>query len=150
MSTFPLTWVVVADSTRARIFEWSTANGSLIELYDLIHPEARLRESELTSDRPGMTFDSGGQGQHPKQPAHSAHDNAVNTFAHEIAIELERACHEGKFKRLVLIAPPGFLGQLRPKLKDQVSNKVAESLGLNLTNNSPEAIKARLPRLSSL
>jgi protein required for attachment to host cells len=97
-----------------------------------------------------MTFASGGQGQHRKQPAHSAQDNAVNTFAHEIAVELERACNEGKFKRLVLIAPPGFLGQLRPKLKGQVGNKVAESLGLNLTNSSPEAIKARLPRLSSL
>lgn len=151
MADFPLTWVVVADGARGRLFEWTAANGGLREVLDLINPEGRLHRSELASDRPGFAFSShGDQSRHPMQPAHSARDNAADAFAREVAAELNSALDQGTYERLVLIAPPGFLGVLRAKLDDRVGKKVVESLALDLTRNTPEEIKARLPRLSSL
>ena len=149
MNKFPLTWVIVADSARARIFEWAAANGDLEEIIDLTNPQGRLREGALTSDRPGTTFDSHGHHSgHPMQTPHSAQDNAADTFAHQVNIELKSALDGGRYARLVLVAAPEFLGHLRSQLDKQVSKKVVESLSLDLTKESPDAIKARLPMLS--
>ena len=149
MNKFPLTWVIVADGARARIFAWATVNGELEEVVDLTNPQGRLRERALTSDRPGTTFDSHGHNSgHPMQMPHSAQDNAADTFAHEVSIELKSALDGGRYTRLVLIAPPKFLGHLRSHLDKQVGKKVVESLPLDLTRETPDAIKARLPMLS--
>jgi protein required for attachment to host cells len=146
LTNFPLTWVLVAGSTRARLFQWTVANGELEELPALVNPEGRLRESALTSDRAGYTFSSHGRGgRHPMMPAHSAQDNAANTFAHEVAAQLRNALDQNKYQRLVLVAPPGFLGRLRPQLDERVRKKVVASLDLDLTRDTPDAIRARLP-----
>ena len=55
-------WVVVASNTRCRIFAQHKHNGPLEELEDLVHPEGRLHERRLASDRPGRTFDRAGEG----------------------------------------------------------------------------------------
>ena len=48
---------VVADRSRARLFSVATPKGPLEELEDLVHPEARAHERDLTSDRPGRSND---------------------------------------------------------------------------------------------
>ncbi|MCW8855424.1 MAG: host attachment protein, partial [Gammaproteobacteria bacterium] len=47
------TWVVVADSSRARIFTAETSTSALQEIETLAHPEGRLHEQALSSDLPG-------------------------------------------------------------------------------------------------
>ena len=63
------TWIVVAESARARIFTMSGIGGKLQEITDLSHPESRLHDTELSSDLPGRTFDIQGQGRHGMEPA---------------------------------------------------------------------------------
>jgi protein required for attachment to host cells len=150
-SRFPTTWVLVADAARARIFEWLSPLSDIVEVTDLVNPEGRLREGMLTSDRPGRVFDSHGHDSgHPMRSAHSAKDNAASTFAKQINDQLATALRDGKYERLVLVAPPEFLGRLRSQLDDQVSKKVIECVGLDLTKAKADAIKSRLPVLSSL
>jgi protein required for attachment to host cells len=151
MANFPLTWVVVADRARARIFEWSSVNGKLEELVDLTNPEGRLQDRAISSDRPGMAVDSQHhRSGHPMQAGHSAADNAARAFAHDIAARLGSALDQKCYERIVLVAPPGFLGDLRSALDDRVQKLVADSVGLDLTRESPEAIRQRLPTLRSL
>jgi len=53
-------WVVVADQSKARIFTVADPRGALLTVGELEHPEARDREQALTSDRPGLSFDTNG------------------------------------------------------------------------------------------
>ena len=81
MAEFPLTWVVVADSARARVFEWASRNADLRELLDLTNSQARLQEQALTSDRPGVGFSSRGQGRRRMQAANTEVDAAAELLA---------------------------------------------------------------------
>ena len=47
-----LTWILVADNTRVRIFSADTPSSPLQEVDDLIHTEGRLHDREMTSDLP--------------------------------------------------------------------------------------------------
>ena len=58
------TWVVVAESSRAKIYGMKNLRTPLVELDDLIHPEGRLHARDLTSSRPGRAYDISGRGRH--------------------------------------------------------------------------------------
>jgi protein required for attachment to host cells len=150
MNTFPNTWVVVADGSRGRFFELSSPSGPLTEVIDLVAPNVRLKEADLTSDRAGFEFDSGGTGRHAMRPESSAKQAAVVAFAREVTDALNTGFDDHRYKRLVLIAPPKFLGQLRAALAPRLSALVAHSIDRDLTRLKPEEIATRLPRLSSL
>ena len=150
MANFPPTWVVVADSARARIFEWTGPNTSLNELVDLTNSQARLREQELTSDRPGMAFGSQGHGRRRMQNPKSEVDNSIVTFAHDIAAELKTGLDQHTYERFVLVAPPEFLGQLRAQLDAQVSKRLVESVSRNLAKEDKSVIQEHLPKLPTI
>jgi protein required for attachment to host cells len=48
-------WVVVAESSRARIFAFLQAGLAMEELEGLTHPASRAHERDLISDRPGRS-----------------------------------------------------------------------------------------------
>lgn len=112
-------WVVVADSSRARIFTTADLPAPLRELEDLVQLEGRMPERMLQSDRPGRSFESVGGARH----AISAHTGPRATsrmkFAKRIAERLDRGLAEGDFRRLALVAPPAMLGALRGALSSQ-------------------------------
>jgi protein required for attachment to host cells len=142
---------VVADAARARIFRLSAANKPLEEIADLANPEARLKDADLDRDRPGQTFSSQGRGGgHPMRPGRTAEEKSTELFARDIASSLREALIAGEFERLVVAAPPGFLGDLRKHLDEQVLQIVVESLSLDLTRETPGAIKKRLTLPSAL
>jgi hypothetical protein len=58
------TWIVVADSARARIFKPVRQGRALEQVDELLHPASRSHERQLTTDRPGRSFDSEGPGRH--------------------------------------------------------------------------------------
>lgn len=44
--------------------------------------------------------------------------------------------HSGKYDKLILVADPGTLGQIRPSLHQEVSSKIVLELAKTLTNSS--------------
>ena len=150
MTRFPATWVLVADSARARLFTWTAPRGPLEELEDAVNPEGRLKESELASDRPGVTFASRGHQSGHRMQATPVSDAAADAFARSLAARLKRGLDEKQCKRLVLVAPPAFLGMLRSHLDKQTLKSVAASLDNDLSRATPEEIFERMPRLSTL
>ncbi len=139
------TWVVVADGTRARILEASSANGPLNEIDGLVHPEGRLRDRELTSDLPGRAFDSGGQGRHAMESKVDPKRQEHIRFAAELADFLEAARVAHKFDELVIVAAPTFLGQLRDKLSRAITRLITSQIDKDLTLLSVDDIRTRLP-----
>jgi protein required for attachment to host cells len=145
-----LTWLVVADNSRARIFKVESRKGPIEEIESIVHTEARLREQSMTSDLPGRGNGKGGIG-HAYQDETSPKDQENINFAKEIANELDKARKENKFKQLVLVAAPGFLGNLRNQLNTKTQKLACFELAKNLSNLKAEEIRAHLPeRLPSL
>jgi len=143
---FPLTWVVVADSARMRTFKWAGPREDLVEVLDLVNPEGRMRNSELASDGAGMSLPAkGNRSVHPMQPRHSPHEDAANSFAREIATTLSRSLNDHEFQHLILVAPPTFLGLLRPHLEGPVRHCIKATVNRDLTTAPARDIVTRLP-----
>lgn len=139
------TWVLVADSSRARIFRAEGVEGRLVEVEDLAHPEGRLHETDLTTDLPGRSFDSHGQGRHAMEEDTPPKRHEAITFAKRIGGVLEGARNAGNYDALVIVAEPRFLGLLRDNLSQETIKLVGLQLDKNLVQQAPDAIRERLP-----
>lgn len=140
MDTF---WIVTAESARARIFKTASLIKEPVEVMDLAHPASRLKEGDLVADRPGRSQGSAGGGRHGMANG-DAHNHELEIFAREIADKLEQARQEGRYDKVILVAPPAFLGTLRQALSGQVEKLVERSLDKNLVSATPEEIRAQL------
>jgi protein required for attachment to host cells len=140
------TWIVVAESARARIFAMSGSKGKLREITDLTHPESRLHDRELTSDLPGRTFDSHGR-RHGMEQASDPHEQEAQMFATQVARHLDRGRREGNFDSLVLVAPPKFLGRLRAELSKSARDALVGELDKNLVEADQETLERQISAL---
>jgi protein required for attachment to host cells len=141
------TWIVVAESARAKIFTISGPKGRLREVAGLSHPESRLHDTQLTSDVPGRSFDSHGQGRHAMEQATDPQEREAHAFALEIARHIERGQSEAGFDSLVLVAPPKFLGRLRQALSRPARDAVVGELDKNLLEADAETLERHLSEL---
>lgn len=139
------TWVVVADSSRARIFTAKTSTSELQELEILAHPEGRLHEQEISSDLPGKVKGKDGGG-HAYSDEVTPKEQEIINFAKRVAEHLEHAYHVQKFHRLAIVAAPAFLGELRNHLSAQVTKVLCFDLNKNITLQTPEEIRKHLPK----
>jgi len=142
------TWVLVADSTRARIFDMESSSAGLSELEALSSPEGRLHDRDITSDLPGRSFDSNkAGGRHAMEPATDPKQELAIEFARTIARHLEAARLKKDFEQLAIVAAPTFLGLLREQLNASCSKLVAFELNKNLVQQTAEDIRSHLPKL---
>ncbi len=140
-----LTWIVVAESSRARIFASAGPRKVLDEVVSLLQPAARLKERELVSDSPGRSFDSAGQGRHAVGSANEHKHHEAENFARTIAEQLDSARQGKEFGQLILVAPPHFLGLLRKHMSSQCAAMVVATVNKNLVQHSPAEIGEYLP-----
>lgn len=139
------TYVMVADSSQARIFQDDNHLSALTELRTFQHPEGRLQNRELDTDRAGRGQSNGGPGgYHGYDGDKSSHRHETENFAASVAEYLEQERNAGHYEQLVLVAPPQLLGNLRKQLSTDCDRLVTMELNKNLVNERPEAILARL------
>lgn len=139
-----ITRVVVAHDAGARIFENRGPGKGLVQLGSVDFEDGRRHVGELEADRPGRAFDRGGPGRHSFEPEQDAKEHAVAHFAKELARDLGRDYRQGAFARLVLIAPPRFLGTLRGELDAQVARVLLGSVPKDLPRAVPQEIVPHL------
>lgn len=137
-------WVLVAESSRAKIFEQDSPRAPLRELQGFDHSASRLNDINLVSSAPGRAFDSKGYGRHAIEPDTDPKVNEAHIFARELATHLNQHCDK-QFHKLVVIAPPEFLGILRESFSDNVSKSIAASINKNLVHETAENIQGHLP-----
>jgi protein required for attachment to host cells len=138
-------WVIVADRSLARIFTNESPAGQLEEVETLRHPEGRLRTRAIDADRPGRSFQSAGKMRHGMEREIDAKKQKAITFAHRVAERLENARLHGEMERLVLAAPPEFLGFLREALSTETRRMIQHELPLDLVGMAPKDIRRHLP-----
>ena len=138
------TWVLVAESSRAKFYQTKNRRTPITEIEALAHPESRLHEGDLVADSAGRDGGTVGQGRHNMNEKTSAKEQEANGFAKVLASRLDSARNNGKFNKLVLIAPPAFLGLLRDSLSKEVMAMVSRQVDKNLVQKPAETIREYL------
>lgn len=137
-----LTWILTADGHHARTWEWKTADAPLAPVTDVI-ASAKTTASfsrDLKSDKPGRSFASVGTRRSAMEPAHDPHNLEKTRFAAALAKSLDEALKAGRFRRLIVIAPPHMLGDLRAHFSKPVAQAVVGEIDKDL-------MKSDLPTL---
>ncbi|MGK5067267.1 Protein required for attachment to host cell [compost metagenome] len=138
------TWVVVADSSRARFFVLGQQN-QLGELQDLVNPAGHANDNALNSDESGR-FGGGmrsgtqaGTQAHTTEPRVTPVEHENERFARHIAQLLLQGLQQQRYSKLCLVAAPKFLGQLRHSLDTQVEKHVRHALARDVASmNVPQ------------
>lgn len=125
------TWLVVADGARASIYDQPRPNDTLKPVSDGVLKHINKPSRELVTTKRGRVF-------HSADGTRSAMERPTDPHAYEkwrFAIKLSAYLHarNHKFAKLVLIAPPKMLGNLRQNLSRQNTNKVSAELAKDLT-----------------
>jgi protein required for attachment to host cells len=138
------TWVLVADNSRARIFSAEKPASPLVEIQDLTHPEARLHEGDLVTDKGGR--DKGPDGGHGIGSEQPHKTDGADKFASSVCAHLDAARAAGNLHKLYVVAAPAFLGLLRKHQSNALKQIIAEEVDKNLATQDPAAIRKHLPQ----
>ncbi len=114
--------------------------------------EARRPARDIVTDKPGRGFRSAGSAaRHAFEPPHDVQKMQKHAFVRRLADVLDSDRADGAFERLVLVAPPRTLGELRSLLSPRVSEAVACEVAKDLTTVPPvERQRALAETLGSL
>ncbi len=136
------TWVVVAESSRAKIFEVekNESKRTLKEINGFTHTISRNHKQQL-------------QGSQQKESRHSRLTPSMDThkehereeFARSLSQHLNTARNKGHFGKLILMSPPRFLGDLRKNLGSETNKHVVSEVDKNLVRHSIQDIQAHMP-----
>jgi protein required for attachment to host cells len=146
--------IVVADACQAGFYDLQHQHDVPRLAGQLSDSLARMRERDLTSDRPGRSFDHAplGGGRRGATPRHAmgsqprAHRHEVAAFVKTIAEQLERARQAGEFDRLVIMAPPTVLGLLRKALPSLLLKSIAAEVDKDLVREPAQVVQSHVPQ----
>jgi protein required for attachment to host cells len=138
------TWVVVAESARARIFSVDPESDKWNEVKDIVHPQSREHEVEINTDGPGTAFDSVGPGRHAMSESEGPKEHEARKLCRQLADAIEAGRTKNFFDQLMLVSSPGLLGELRKALSDAAERMVAKELNKNLSRLKAEEIRSRI------
>lgn len=136
-------WIVVADDAYARIFKLDKRH--LQEIKTLVHPESRLHERDLISDKPGRSFESHTSTRRAVSPPVSQKKHEAEIFAKFVADFLENAVSDGHIDRIYLAASPNFLGLLRQSMSKLISRLIVCEINKNITHLNSNEIETFFP-----
>lgn len=121
-------WIVVANRTGAKVFDYRGRIQSPVAVTELQNPQGKLRARDIDSDRPGRSQDNRGATRHAFSTEQNPTEHVAERFTHRIAQTLEKHYHMRDFEELVLVAEPHVLGLIRKQLPDIVAKKVVSSV----------------------
>lgn len=138
------TWILIADGAQARVLEAHGKGQPLTEVTDMRRQTELAASHELGSDRPGRGHESVGDVRHAMEPRSDPHREQKRRFAGELAHLLETRLASGHFERLVVVAPPVTLGDLRAAMTEAVTKVVSAEIAKDLTKTPDHEIATHL------
>ncbi|OXY83024.1 host attachment protein [Oceanimonas doudoroffii] len=125
-------WIVVADSAKAVFYQQDWVENTGEEVMNLVHPQARLKASDLVTDVQAIPEKS--------DPCHTENQR----FARDIIDEVRHALDHNQIGGFYLAAPPQFLGLLREAMDDRLRKALQRDLDKNLTGEPYGEVLAAL------
>ncbi len=155
----PITWFLVADGTRARTYVRKRVKVRIPMKHQ--HYEERVEkdlaavpgmaweaespsEYEFSNDTRGRIFESAVPMRHAAEPHVDIREDLKLRFMGTLADKLLAAEQRKSFDRLVLIAPPKLLGELKKQLDQRVLSRVVAELPKEMTVYSGRELAGRL------
>jgi protein required for attachment to host cells len=133
------TWVLVANSSIAKIFEIQNMGRKIKKVDELFHESGRLKPREVYSDSAGRSFARMGGSRHALSTEVSMHEHEQMVFAKQLMKVLDKGRMLNSFDELVLVAPPKFLGKLNQAmptpLKNILTQEVNKDFSMSKTDN---------------
>lgn len=141
------TLVLVAESAHARLFAAHRSSPwELLQSFE--HPRSAAHGRDIVTDRPGRVQQSISDGSRSAADVKtSPHDVEADRFARQLAAALEETVVARHPHRIVLVAPPRFLGHLRGVLGKSVRSLVGASLDQDLSAVADRDLPPRLVEL---
>lgn len=133
-------WVVVADGEKALFLrnEGDAQYPHLQVFREMREENAPTREQG--TDQPGRMND--GPTIHRSAVEETDWHRIEKTrFAKEIAARLYKMAHRGDYERLIVVAPPLVLGEMRKEFHKEVETRIAGEVPKTLTNHSVAEIE---------
>ncbi|MEQ9812711.1 MAG: host attachment family protein [Azospirillaceae bacterium] len=134
----PTTWILIADGGRAKVMRHTAAGQGLSPVPGLVFENDNPPDREQGTDRPGR-LDDAGVGRSAVQET-DWHEIAKTRFAGQVAKTMEKHLQKGAFDRLVVIAPPKVLGDLRQQFNHLVADKLVADIPKDLTKSTDDVI----------
>jgi protein required for attachment to host cells len=141
------TWIVIADGARARILAHEGPGKGLHPVDGALFEADHAPTGDINADRPGRAYDSEGEGRHGLESAGDPHRNAKESFAGVVADYLAQEARNSAYDRLILIAAPITLGDLRKGLPSSLDSLVMGEVAKDLTQVPNQDIGGYLDEL---
>lgn len=125
-------WYVIADGGRARFVERDD-NGAFRTVVSFVSTDLHKRASDLGRDRPARVMESASPGRSAVEPRRDLKEAAKEDFVKLVAEELDAGHGRGQFDKLVLVAPPRVLTELKQSLSKPMAKLVVDGLQKDLT-----------------
>lgn len=138
-----MTWILVADAARARLLS-AVDDEPAVEIAAFTQPGSRIAGHDLDADRPSRTHDRLGAARHAIEPRTPARDVEAGRFAKFLCLRLQEALDQGEFERLVLMAPPRFLGHLHAAMGKRLRAAIVAETGKDLVSETHAQVAARI------
>ncbi|MFO7804597.1 MAG: host attachment family protein, partial [Paracoccaceae bacterium] len=137
------TWVLIADGEKALFLRNSV--DAISPTLDVVRKNEQENPSnyDQSANRPGRKHDKA-TGQRSAMEDTDWHELAKERFAHDLANLLYKYAHRGDFDRIVLVAAPHVLGNLREQLHKAVREKVVAEVAKDLANHPLDKIEKML------
>lgn len=140
-----ITWVVIADGDKARIFQHDGPGKGLHIRDDLNQDQPHLRARDIMADKPGRVMSARGMG---SRAAVDYKTDPVTDrerhFLEHLAGVLDDQRTAKAYDRLILVAPPNALGELRPALTEAVRATIETEMAKDLTKTPTQEIAKHL------
>lgn len=141
------TWILVGSAARARVFRAGADADNWRELMDFVNAEDRQQRQDFVSDKPGRVMATA-RGQHQTfAPTDDPHERAAQRFARDVVGRLQVAFTANEFDRLVVVAPPHFLGLLRDSMSSAMARAVCGEVVKDLTREDPRTLPSHVGQL---
>ncbi|AZN71613.1 host attachment protein [Georhizobium profundi] len=133
-------WVVVADGEKALFLrnEGDAEHPNLQVFREMEQDNPPTREQG--TDRPGRVHESAGPGRSSVETT-DWQQLGKERFAKEIAERLYKYAHADRFDKLILVAPPKVLGEMREAMHQEVLDRIISEIPKTLTNHSIDKIE---------
>ncbi|MEW5710479.1 MAG: host attachment protein [Pseudomonadota bacterium] len=139
----PNTWILVANSSKAQLYLNAGPKKGLKKLKEFDHAASREKASRLVTDRPGHNKSHGnGHGAYVPQTDPKQHE--AQHFALELSRFLDLGRTRNEYQRLILVAPPAFLGLLKGQLDPHVLDRVSDSFEKDYTKVPERELSSHL------
>lgn len=134
------TWILVADGEKALFLQ--NKGDAEIPNFQVRRVEEHENppDREQSASRPGRLSDSNGNHRSAVEDT-DWHRLGKERFAAELADILYKMAHRKRFEKLVIVAPPQILGELRGELHKEVTDRIVGEVDKDYTNQPIDVIE---------